>query len=49
VYWPVLRDDVIHAGASLGATLDDLARHASLLGSMARQIEERRQRPESVE
>jgi hypothetical protein len=37
------------AGVSLDATLEDLARNAGILGRLARDIEERRLRPESGE
>ena len=44
VFWPTLRDTVT-TGVSLDMTLADLTRHAKVLGDVAREIEERRQRP----
>jgi hypothetical protein len=41
VYWPVLRDNL--ARASLESTLEDVARHARLLGRRARGAEARSQ------
>jgi uncharacterized protein (TIGR02996 family) len=41
VFWPTLRDNVTVSGVSLLETLRQTARHARLLGSRAREIEER--------
>jgi hypothetical protein len=43
VFWPTFRDSVSD-GVSLEAALADLARHAQILGDVAREIEERRLR-----
>jgi hypothetical protein len=40
VYWPTLRDSLA-IRRSIEAVLDDLRRHASILGACAREIEER--------
>src|SRR5262245_25613789 len=41
VFWPTLRDDLIELRVPLDQTLVDVARHAKLLGTVAREAEER--------
>lgn len=41
VFWPTLRDNVVVSGASVHATLRQVARHAAQLGHRAREVERR--------
>jgi hypothetical protein len=43
--WPTLRDSVTEEGKTVDETFAEVTRHATLLGKLARQVEERRQEP----
>jgi hypothetical protein len=45
VFWPTLRDNVVEFGVLLDKTLAGLTENAAVLGSVARQIEQRRYEP----
>jgi hypothetical protein len=45
LFWPTLRDSVTVEGKTVDETFAEVTRHATLLGKLARQVEENRRKP----